>query len=148
LLFGSELAATSLSRGLTPPGHFAGRFRSPLDSACHGAARRARRTKDEAITRAALTITPSALGLEGAFAVYDVEQGSLFGQYTADMREADRLSIEDAEGNAVKIAELNDRNRDAERRATYDPGGWKRIGTGPRFDIVVPARDFATLIVE
>jgi hypothetical protein len=33
LLFSLELGATNLSRGLAPPGHFAGRFRLPLDSA-------------------------------------------------------------------------------------------------------------------
>ena len=41
---------TWASRGLSPPGQFAVGFRLPVDSASHGAARRARRTNKRAQT--------------------------------------------------------------------------------------------------
>jgi len=39
--------ATKAPRGLSPPSHFPVRFRSPVESASHGAARHARRTKEK-----------------------------------------------------------------------------------------------------
>ncbi len=99
-------------------------------------------------TTATIVLDPQALGLAPDSKVYDVEQGPMLGKYAADMREVDRLMLQDPVANKERVQKLLQGHAEPSSGVTYNPARWQRIGAGPTFQVTVPARDFVTLVIE
>jgi hypothetical protein len=99
-------------------------------------------------TTGTITLDAKALALPAGFKVYDVEQGPMLGKNTADMREVDRLLLQDPVANNGRAQQLLKSQGQVEANVTYNPSQWQMIGQGPTFQVSVPTRDFVTLIIE
>lgn len=95
-----------------------------------------------------LTLDLKALGLASDCKIYDVEQGPMLGKYTADMREADRLLLDELPASKERARQLLAAHRELDKKVSYRPEQWQLVGHGGSVQVHVPPRDFVTLVVE
>ncbi|MEM5832394.1 MAG: DUF6067 family protein, partial [Candidatus Aenigmatarchaeota archaeon] len=88
------------------------------------------------------------LGLKKSYKIYDIESDEKIIQYENDLREAEKLYLEDPKKNKDKIKELTKNLHRLYQLVEYDLTKFKIVSDKNSFKVYIPPRDFKIFVIE